>query len=106
MARGREIREKMGAKANVDSIRFAEIAAGKLKMPATGALYTLTGKKESWDAATRKASKVTPLAVVYIPGATEATTGLSVAPQPSGTPWLMFPGTAKAHIMLVGSMTP
>jgi hypothetical protein len=106
MARGREIRATMGAKANVDSIRFAEVASGKLKMPATGALYTLSGEKKSWDPATKKASKVTPLSVVYIPGATEATTGLSAAPLPSGSPWLMFPGTAKAHIMLVGSMTP
>lgn len=106
MGRGREIREKLGAKANVDSIRFKEIADGKLKMPAMGALYTLTGKKESWNGATRKASQVTPLAVVYVPGATEASTGLSAVPQSGSTPWLMFPGSAKAHIMLVGSMTP
>jgi hypothetical protein len=106
MARGREIRETMGAKANVDSIRYAEIASGKLKMPVTGALYSITGKKESWNATTKTVSQVTPLAVVYVPGATEETTGLTKAPQKAGTPWLMFPGTAKAHIMLVGSMTP
>ena len=106
MARGREIREKMGARANVDSIRFAEVTAGKLKMPAQGALYTISGKKESWNATTKKASQVTPLSVVYIPGATQENSGLSIAPLPSGSPWLMFPGTAKAHIMLVGTMTP
>jgi hypothetical protein len=106
MARGREIRETMGAKANVDSIRFAEVASGKLKMPAQGALYSITGKKETWNATTRVASGYTPLAVVYVPGATEESTGLSKAPLKAGSPWLMFPGTPKAHIMLVGTMTP
>jgi hypothetical protein len=90
----------------VDSIRYAEIAAGKIKMPLQGALYTLTGKKENWNAATKTASQLNPLAVVYIPGATEESTGLSKAPQKAGMPWLMFPGTPKAHIMLQGSMTP
>jgi hypothetical protein len=106
MARGREIREKMGARANVDSIRYAEITAGKLKMPVAGALYSMTGKKENWNATTRTATQLNPLSVVYIPGATEESTGLSKAPQKPGTPWLMFPGTPKAHIMLQGTMTP
>jgi hypothetical protein len=106
MARGRDIREKMGARANVDSIRFAEIASGKLKMPVQAALYSITVKKENWNATTRSVSQFTPLSVVYVPGATEESTGLSKAPQKPGTPWLMFPGTAKAHIMLQGTMTP
>ena len=102
MARGRELRTQ-GVK-DVDSARFAEIKSGKLKMPAHGALYSLTGKKEGWDAATRKVTGATPLGVIYMPGATMATTGISEKPGPAGTPWLMFAGTAKAHIMLVGSM--
>lgn len=106
MARGREIREKMGAKANVDSIRFKEIGEGKLKMPAQGALYSITVKKEDWSATTRTVSHAMPLSVVYVPGATEESTGLSKAPLKGGAPWLMFPGTPKAHIMLMGSMTP
>ena len=38
------------------------------------------------------------LYVIYMPGATAASTGLSTRPA-AGTPWLMFPGTPKAHIM-------
>jgi hypothetical protein len=40
-----------------------------------------------------------------MPGATSATSGISE--KPSGSePWLMFPGTPKAHVMLVGTMSP
>ena len=38
--------------------------------------------------------------VVYVPFATQETTGLSLAPNAPGHPWLMFPGTAGAHIMI------
>jgi hypothetical protein len=106
MARGRSVREQLGARANVDSVRYKEIAEGKLTMPAQGALYSITVKKENWNATTRTVSQFTPLSVVYVPGATEESTGLSKAPQKAGTPWLMFPGTPKAHIMLQGTMTP
>jgi hypothetical protein len=105
MVRGREIRAKMGAKANVDSIRFKEIADGTLKMPKQGALYSLSGKKEGWDPRTGKVSGASPLNVIYMPFATVEETGLSAVPQKSG-PWLMLPGTAKAHLMLAGTMTP
>ena len=44
-----------------------------------------------------------PLYVVYIPFATAESTGLSATPAP-GTPWIMFPGTPKAHIMFVPDM--
>jgi hypothetical protein len=43
------------------------------------------------------------LAVIYISGATTASTGLSSRPI-EGAPWIMFPGTPKAHIMLVPKM--
>jgi hypothetical protein len=38
--------------------------------------------------------------VVYIPYATQETTGLSLAPNESSHPWLMFPGQYNAHIMI------
>jgi hypothetical protein len=105
MARGRELREKgVTALAAVDSIRFAEIASGKLKMPAHGALYTLTAKdKKAWDPSTRTVTGATPLGIVYLPFATPENSGLSAKPTKNG-PWLMDAGTAKAHVMIVGSM--
>ena len=44
-----------------------------------------------------------PLYVVYLPGATPESTGIPAQPA-QGRPWLMFPGTPKAHIMFVPSM--
>ena len=105
MARGRELRAQGIKGDKVDSARFAEVRSGKLNMPAYGALYSLTGKKESWDPKTGKVSGARPLGVVYIPGATTESTGLSANPAQGG-PWIMFPGTPKAHIMIVGTMTP
>jgi hypothetical protein len=104
MARGRALRAS-GVKGDlVDSTRFAEVRAGKLAMPAQAAtLYSLFGPPGSFDAATGKAPKARPLVVVYMPGATAASTGLSAQPSENG-PWIMFPGTPKAHIMFEPKM--
>jgi hypothetical protein len=106
MARGRALRAAGTKGTEVDSVRFREVASGALAMPrAGGALYTLTGPAGSWNAAAGKATGARPLFVYYIPYATGATTGISE--KPSGSePWLMFPGTPKAHVMLVGTMSP
>lgn len=105
MARGRALRLQGVKGEAVDSARFAEIKRGKLKMPAQGTLYTITTKKENYDAATNHVKDYRPLSVVYIPGATPESVGISAQPTQNG-PWLMFPGTPKAHIMMTGSMTP
>ena len=44
-----------------------------------------------------------PLYVVYIPFSTAESTGLSATPA-RGTPWIMFAGTPKAHIMFTPDM--
>jgi len=106
MLRGRQLREQgITAPEKLDSVRYKEVAEGKIKMPVSGALYQLWGSETSWDAATGKLSAVTPLFVMYIPGATAASTGLTTVSRKDG-PWLMFPGTPKAHIMLTGTMQP
>ena len=106
MARGRALRAEGVKGTEVDTVRFREIAAGKLAMPRTGgALYTLTGPAGSWNAAAGKATGARPLFVYYMPGATGATSGISETPSRT-EPWLMFPGTPKAHVMLVGTMAP
>ena len=104
MARGRALRASGVTGDQVDTVRFAEIRAGKLAMPSQpAALYSLTGPAGSYDAATNVVTGARALNVIYIAGATAASTGLSAAPA-QGTPWLMFPGTPKAHIMLVPRM--
>lgn len=102
MARGRELRGQGVKGTEVDSVRFKEVKAGKIKMPtAPASLYQIFG--ESYDVATGKVLKGQALFVVYIPFATEKSTGLSTK-SAEKTPWLMFPGTPKAHIMFASTM--
>ena len=104
MARGRELRAKGMSRQVADSARTAEIRAGTLKMPAQpAALYSLTGPATSVDATTGAVTGARPLYVVYIPFATAESTGLSATPA-RGTPWIMFAGTPKAHIMFTPEM--
>lgn len=102
MARGRALRAQ--GITDVDSVRYAEVAAGTLPMPNRAALWSFTGGPGSFDWATNTPdSTVRPLYVVYMPGATAESTGLPIKPGPN-SPWLMFPGTPKAHIMFVPRM--
>lgn len=105
MARGRELRAQGVKDPQVDSVRFAEVASGKIKMPKMAALYQIFGKADSWDPATGKVSNASTLLVVYVPGATAESSGLSPIPTKIG-PWIMYPGTPKAHIMISGAMAP
>ena len=103
MARGRELRATGVTGTQVDTVRFREVKAGTLKMPVHPAsLYSLTGGT-GFDPKTGTAPGARWLYVVYIPYATGATTGLSEKPMPDA-PWIMFPGTPKAHIMFVPKM--
>lgn len=104
MARGRALRVAGVKGTAVDSVRYAEVKAGKIAMPtAPASLYQLFGPKNDFDPVTKTAPKSDALFVVYIPFATEQSTGLST--QPSDTkPWLMLPGTPKAHIMFTAKM--
>ena len=100
MARGREVRATLGEKRGVvDSVRAAEIKAGKLKMPERAILYQVFAARDSVDASTAQIKSPSFLNVVYLPYATTETTGFSTNPSP-GTPWLMFPGKPWAHIMI------
>ncbi|MEO0460371.1 MAG: hypothetical protein AAF219_05975 [Myxococcota bacterium] len=98
MARGRELSAKGIAREENLKQRWSEIDSGKLKMPKKPrALYVLTGKR--FDP--RKGQVVDPYLrwVIYTPYATPESTGLSTASS-ENAPWLMFPGTAGAHIMI------
>jgi hypothetical protein len=97
MARGRALREQGVKEAQVDTVRFAEVKAGKIKMPTQPSmLYQIFGG--TFDPETGKVTGGEWLYVTYIPFATSAATGISSKPSEKA-PWLMFPGTPKAHIM-------
>jgi len=102
MARGRALRAQGVKDPQVDTVRFAEVKAGKLAMPkAPSMLYQIFGG--TFDPATGSVTNGQRLFVTYIPFATAATTGLSTKPSET-LPWLMFPGTPKAHIMFTSGM--
>lgn len=99
MARGRALRLSGVKGAQVDTVRFAEVKSGKIKMPsAPASLYQIFGEKDAFNPKTGTVAKGNPLFVVYIPFATPESTGVSTTPSDT-KPWLMFPGTPKAHIM-------
>lgn len=101
MARGRALRANGVTGGHVDTVRFAEVKSGKLKVPTQPAmLYQIFGG--TFDSATAKASGGNLLYVTYIPFATSQTTGISANPSRTA-PWIMFPGTPKAHIMYTGT---
>jgi hypothetical protein len=99
MARGRALRARGITGDRVDSVRFAEVRARKLRMPHhPAALYSLTGPRDGFDPATGTLKDAKPLYVVYVPFATGKSLGLATTPL-EDAPWIMHPGTPKAHIM-------
>jgi hypothetical protein len=103
MARGRALRASGTTGPQVDTVRFAEARRGTLRMPtAPASLYSLSGPKGDFDATTGTAPNSKPLFVMYMPNATASSTGLPSTPGKG--PWIMFPGTPKAHLMLTPDM--
>ena len=102
MARGREIRRLHGPDKRelTDSLRLADIRAGRIRMPANAVLYQIFAADDSVDVATATIKSPSYLDVVYMPGATTKSTGLTTDAM-RGTPWLMYPGKPWAHIMIV-----
>jgi hypothetical protein len=97
MARGREMAAQGLSGTDRHKARWKEVDEGKLKMPRGGRmLYVMTGK--GYDSASGTITDSFLRYVVYVPYATAESTGLPL----KGTtePWLMFPGTAGAHIMI------
>ncbi|MCC6318095.1 MAG: hypothetical protein IT361_10430 [Gemmatimonadaceae bacterium] len=102
MGRGRELRAAGTAEPQVDTVRFAEVKQGKLKLPdGPAALYQIFGT--GYDPKTQAVKEGRRLYVLYVPFATGASTGLSERPRGSD-PWIMLPGTPKAHIMFTATM--
>ena len=101
MKRGRELKAQNKSFQDVFKIREAEAKSGKLKMPKQAAnLQVFNALEENYNAATGEVSKGNYRYVVYIPWATAASTGLPTKPEAPGMPWIMDPGTHRAHIMI------
>jgi len=99
MQRGRELTAQGVTGTDRNARRWAEAEAGTLPMPeAPATLYVLSGSRFDPDAG--RVEDAYLRYVVYIPGATAESTGLPLSPPAPGGPWIMFPGTPGAHIMI------
>jgi hypothetical protein len=97
MARGRELASQGKNAADIFNLREEEVKAKKLPMPDKSILNVTTGKVDE------KSGEVTDLYtryVIYIPYATVESTGIPLVPVADGAPWIMNPGTHRAHIMI------
>jgi hypothetical protein len=97
MARGRELANDGSKGKDRHELRWKEVEQGKVPMPREPRLlYVLTGS--GYDAAKGQVNDSYLRWVVYTPYATPESTGLSTKAGPG--PWLMYPGTPGAHIMI------
>ena len=97
MARGRALAKQGKNATQVFKIREDEVKAGTLRMPDRSILNVTTGKV---DDATGEVTELYTRYVIYIPYATVESTGIPLAPIADGAPWIMNPGTHRAHIMI------
>lgn len=101
MKRGRELRREGLEREQIMETRRREIESGDLHWPEKPmALYSLSGSENGYDYSTGQLRSASPLYVVYIPYATEESTGIATKPASEGAPWLMNPGDPWAHIMI------
>ena len=101
MARGRELKKEGKSFDEVFTIREEEVKSGKLQMnkqPANLVVYSAPADK--YNAETGEVKDGYSRSVVYIPYATAESTGLPAKPTTPGMPWIMNPGTHRAHIMI------
>jgi hypothetical protein len=100
MARGRELKAEGKKYQEIFDIREAEVKSGKLKMPTGATLHIYYGKNTLYNPETLKVDDAKLRYVVYMPFATSESTGLPESPYASNHPWIMNPGTHRAHIMI------
>lgn len=101
MERGRQLKKEGKGYQDSFDIREAEVKSGKLKMPVQPTtLFVSTAPADKFNATTGEATEIYTRSVVYIPYATAESTGLPLKPPGPGLPWIMNPGTHRAHIMI------
>lgn len=101
MKRGRELTaEGKNFKEKRDA-RGMEVAQGTLEMPKEPSMtYIYFGSEATYNTNTGELGDGQFRYVIYTPFATTESTGLPDKPHAKGMPWLMDPGTFRAHIMV------
>lgn len=101
MKRGRELTAEGKNFKEKREIRGMEVAQGILEMPKEPSMtYIYFGSEVAYDAGTGELGDGQFRYVIYTPFATTESTGLPDKPHAKGMPWLMDPGTFRAHIMV------
>jgi hypothetical protein len=101
MIRGRDLKKDGKSFQEIFDIRELEVKSKKLMMPKQPTtLYVYTAKEDQFNPTTGEVKDGNLRYVVYIPYATPESTGLPLKPEVPGMPWIMDPGTHRAHIMI------
>ncbi len=101
MKRGRELTFEGKNTKEKREIQGAEVADGKLQMPLVPSMmYVYFGSDGAYNKSTGELADGQYRYVIYTPFATTKSTGLPDKPHEKGMPWLMDPGTFRAHIMI------
>lgn len=100
MARGRALRAEGKSRDEIFEIRAAEMQSGELSIPMGATLHIYYGPNSEYNPDTNAVKEAILRYVVYLPYATAASTGLPEQPVAANHPWIMNPGTHRAHIMI------
>ena len=100
MARGRALKAQGKTHQEIFDIREEEVKSGKLNIPTGATLHVYSGPNTKYNPKTSEVKGAQLRYVVYLPYATSESTGLPEAPVASNHPWIMNPGTHRAHIMI------
>ena len=100
MARGRALRAEGKSEKEVLDIREAEMKSGQIKITPGSTLHIYYGAETVYDPETSKVEGAQLRYVIYMPWATSESTGLPNIPMAKNHPWIMNPGTHRAHIMI------
>lgn len=101
MSRGRELVTEGKSRGEKEKVREEEAKSGKMELPtAPATLHIYYGENAFFNTETNNIENAKYRYVVYMPYATQESTGLSLKPNEASHPWLMFPGKYNAHIMI------
>jgi hypothetical protein len=101
MQRGRELRNQGFKGDQLFDERAKEVKNGTLKMPdGPSTLFVYTADSKDVDQSKGEVKNGYLRYVIYIPFATAESTGLPTKPSAPGMPWIMDPGTYRAHVMI------
>lgn len=101
MERGRQLKKEGKSFQDIFTIREQEVKSGKLAMPKQPTtLFVYSADEAKFNKSTGEIQDAYLRYVIYIPFATAESTGLPLKPDAPGMPWIMDPGTHRAHIMI------